>query len=132
MTEFVKTFLNLKIIIPCGLLIASIVIFTIINKIPLYYKIKIRQNLLEAKIYFLKNKGKNFEKHFNLWFKVIDEALKSDLDEKEIYEFMSDYINSYIFRTHSMDIFDPSVFTKDEIIKISTEFLKNRRSISSK
>lgn len=84
-----------------------------------------------AKIYFLKNKGSKSAEHFEMWFKIVDEALKSDLQESEVYEFVADYFNKYIYLQSSGSLFDPSVFKKEEIIKISKEYIKNSRLLSS-
>ena len=131
MTEQVINILILSVVVPIGLLLITLALLYTINKLPVSYKIKIRANILEAKFYFLKNKGKDFIDHFEMWHKILDEALKSDLNESEIYEFISNYFDRYIFVKSSGDVFTKDIFSKDEIIRISQDYIKNSKLLSS-
>lgn len=131
MIDQLKATLIWAIAVPLGLLLVSIVLLYLVNNIPGAYKLRIRKSLLSAKFYFLKNKGSKSSEHFEMWFKIIDEALKSDLQESEVYEFVADYFNKYIYLQSTGLMFDPNVFKKEEIIKISQEYIKNARLLSS-
>ncbi len=131
MMDQLKTTLVWAAVVPLGLLLVSLILLYLVNNIPGAYKLRVRKSLLSARFYFLKNKGDKSAEHFEMWFKIIDEALKSDLQESEIYEFIADYFNKYIYVQSSGCVFDPSVFKKDQIIKISQEYIKNARLLSS-
>jgi hypothetical protein len=128
MNESLKKFLIDAIQTPIVILIASIVVLLVINKLPIGYKLKLRLNILAAKLYFFKNGESSC---LNLWFKILDEAMQSKLDFEDLKDFISNYIDAYMFKAKNTIKLNKNIYTNDKIIKISLQYIKNKNKLEA-
>jgi hypothetical protein len=67
----------------------------------------------------------------NLWFKILDEAMQSKLDFEDLKDFISNYIDAYMFKAKNTIKLNKNIYTNDKIIKISLQYIKNKNKLEA-
>lgn len=119
--EAIKGFLIVNYLLPIALLLVGLVLLWAINNLPFFIRLRLEGVIHDAEIFLAGEVGVNYVEASTAWRKALTEALKGDLSEDEIMDFVQGYIRTKIYKINKVNY--DYVFETDEMKMFSKKYL---------
>lgn len=127
--EAIKGFLVVNYVLPILILLTGLALLWAINNLPFFIRLKLDSVIKDAEIFLAGEVGVNYVEASTAWQRALLEALKGDLSEDEVMDFIKGYIKTKVYKINKVNY--DYVFETDEMKELSSKYLILTRKLKS-